>query len=115
MKHYALIFRSTRTLTPKEVEQRQLEIATWVKRVTDMEITLDPRALGETVANLSADGNNIVSRTGPSDATLSNVVFFDSQSRDQAMNIARIHPGLHYGVTIELREWTSPRETAPKR
>jgi hypothetical protein len=36
-------------------------------------------------------------------------------SRDQALNIARIHPGLHYGVTVEVREWTSPRETAAKQ
>ena len=26
--------------------------------------------------------------------------------------IARIHPGLRYGVTVEVREWTSPRELA---
>jgi hypothetical protein len=24
------------------------------------------------------------------------------------MEVARIHPGLHYGVTVEVREWTSP-------
>ena len=115
MKHYALIFHSARTLTPEELEQRKIEIAAWVKRVTNMGITLDPRALGETAATFSAEGNTVVSRKGSSDSTLSNIVFFDSPSGDQAVNIARIHPGLHYGVAVEVREWTSPRVTATKR
>jgi hypothetical protein len=115
MKHYALIFHSTRTLTPEELKQRPVEIAAWVKRVTDMGIALDPRALGETAATFSAEGNEVVSREESSDPTLSTIVFFDSPSRDQAVNIARIHPGLHYGVSIEVREWTSPRETAVKQ
>jgi hypothetical protein len=115
MKHYALIFHTTRTLTPEELEQRKLEIAAWVKRVTDMGITLDPRALGETAANFSAEGNEIVSHTGASDPTFRNLVFFDSSSRDHAVDIARTHPGLRYGATIEVREWTSPRETTAKQ
>jgi hypothetical protein len=114
MKHYALLFHPTRTLTPEELNHRAVEIPAWVKQVTDMGITLDPRALGETVANFAPEGSEIVSRKGSSDPTLSNLVFFDSASRDQAVNIARIHPGLHYGVTVELREWTSPRVTATK-
>jgi hypothetical protein len=40
---------------------------------------------------------------------LATIVFFDTGDRDQAVNIARIHPGLHYGVTVEVREWISPR------
>ncbi|MDT7813491.1 MAG: hypothetical protein QOJ42_3407, partial [Acidobacteriaceae bacterium] len=44
MKHYALLFHtnSNRTLTPKEQNQRLVEIAAWAKEVTDMGITLDP-------------------------------------------------------------------------
>jgi hypothetical protein len=115
MKHYALIFHITRTLTPEELEQRPLEIAAWVKRVTETGITLDPRALGDTAGTFSAEGGEIVSRKGSSDPTFRNIVFFDAPSRDQAVEIARIHPGLHYGATVEVREWTSPRETTAKQ
>jgi hypothetical protein len=115
MKHYALIFHATRTLTPQELEQRRLEIAAWAKRVTDMGIALDPRALGETAAAFSAEGNEIVSRKESSDPTLRNLVFFDSPNKEQAVDIARIHPGLRYGSTVEVREWTSPRETTAKQ
>ena len=114
MKHYALVFRATRALTPQELKQRAVDIPAWVKRVGDMGITLDPRNFGETAANFSAEGSEVASREGSSDPSLGTIVFFDSPSRDQAVNIARIHPGLHYGVTVEVREWTSPRETAAK-
>jgi hypothetical protein len=116
MKHYALLFHtnSNRPLTPKEQERRRVEIAAWAKQVTDMGIKLDPRALGETAANLSVEGGKIVSHDGSSDPAFRNFVFFDSASRDQAVNIARIHPGLHYGSTVEVREWTDPRQAAAK-
>jgi hypothetical protein len=116
MKHYALLFHtnSNRTLTPQEQEQRQAEIAAWAKRVTNMGIQLDPRALEETVANFSAEGEKIIAHEGSSDPTLSNLVFFDAPSKQQAVSIARIHPGLRFGSTVEVREWTDPRQAAPK-
>ena len=40
---------------------------------------------------------------------LANIVFFDAPSKEEALEIARIHPGLHYGVTVEVREWDRPR------
>jgi len=114
MKHYALIFHtSNRTLTPEERKQRQVEISAWAKRVTDMGITLDPRALGETAANLSGEGDKIVSHDGSGDSTF--LVFVDSQNRDQAVDVARTHPGLHYGTSVEVREWTDPRVAVAKR
>ena len=114
MKHYALLFHTSRTLTPEEVAQRKIEIAAWVEKVTRMGITLDPRALGETEATFSAEGSKVISRNSSTDPTLSNLVFFDSPTKDEAIEVARIHPGLHYGVTVDVREWTSPRQTAAK-
>jgi hypothetical protein len=116
MKHYALLFHTNtnRTLSPHEQQQRQAEIAAWAKQVTAMGIILDPRALGETAANLSLQGDKIVSSDESTDPTFRNLVFFDSPSRDQAVNIARLHPGLHYGSTVEVREWTDPRQSAPR-
>src|SRR6266702_5642851 len=115
MKHYALIFRATRTLTPEELKQRAVEIPAWVKRVEDMGVTLDPRNFGETAASFSVAESEVVSHEGSSNPTFVTIVFFDASSKEQAVEIARIHPGLHYGVTVEVREWTSPRETAVTR
>ena len=109
MKHYALIFHSTRTLTPEEQKQRPVDIAGWVKKVTDIGITLDPRNLGDTLAAFAMDDSKGVSHSGSSGPKPAIIVFFDSASSEQAVEIARIHPGLHYGATVEVREWTSPR------
>jgi hypothetical protein len=113
MKHYGLFFRASRTLTPEELKQRAIDIQLWVKRVTEMGITLDPRGLGE-ATRFSAEGNTVVSHEGAMDPALTTIVFFDSASSEQAAEIARIHPGLRYGVSVELREWSAPRPIAAR-
>ena len=112
MKHYALIFQPTRTVTSEEQKQRGVDIAAWVKKVTDMGIPLDPRNLGDTLAAFALEDSRVVSRNGSSGPKPATIVFFDSPSSEQAVDIARIHPGLRYGVTVEVREWISPRELA---
>jgi len=115
MKHYAMIFYATRTLTPEELQQRKVEIAAWAKDVEAMGISLDPRSFGLPTASLSAQGGEVISHEDSGGSTFSNIVFFDSPSEAQAVGIAKAHPGLHYGATVVVREWTSPRETAPAR
>jgi hypothetical protein len=112
MKHYALIFQPTRTVTSEEQKQRGADIAAWVKQVTDMGISLDPRNFADTLATFALEDSQVVSRSRSSGPKPATIVFFDSPSGEQAVEIARIHPGLRYGVTVEVREWTSPRELA---
>ena len=112
MKHYALIFQPTRTVTSEEQKQRGVDIAAWVKKVTDMGITLDPRNFTDTLATFALEDSQVVSRNGSSGPKPATIVFFDSPSSVKAVDIARIHPGSHYGVTVEVREWISPRELA---
>lgn len=111
MNHYALIFHATRRLTPEDRERILPDIRVWVKRVTEMGITLDPRALGEAETHLSLEGDKVVSYDEEMGRTpITFIIFFDSESREKAMEIARIHPALHYGTTIELRDWRSGRQ-----
>ena len=113
MHHYVLIFRPTRALTADELKQRAVEIQGWVKRVGGMGITLDPKALRPSAVRLSQQNGSVVTQEGPADPTLTNLVFFDAADQDEAMEVARIHPGLHYGVNVEVREWTSPAANPP--
>jgi hypothetical protein len=112
MKHYALIFYPSRTLTPEELKQRQMEIVEWAKDVTSMGIDLDPRAFGLPLARLAPPGGVVVSANEGAGVAFTNIVFFNSGSEDQAMRVAKTHPGLRYGTTIEVREWTPPRAAA---
>jgi hypothetical protein len=109
VKHYALVFYASRALTPEELKQRQIEILEWAKDVTSMGINLDPRAFAAPLARLFPSGGEAVSDKERTGATFSNIVFFDSASEEQALRVAQTHPGLRYGTTIEVREWTSPR------
>jgi hypothetical protein len=109
MKHYCLIFHTSRTLTPEELKQRRADITAWVKQVEEMGVTLDPRAFGETAAMFSREGGSVVSRQASSDPALTNLVFFDCEDPEKAVKIGRAHPGLHYGAAVEVREWSSPR------
>ena len=107
VQHYVLLFRATRPVTPEEQPHRIADIAAWVKQVTDMGITLNPHTLGDTVAAYTSKDNQPVAHAGAIDPTLANLVFFDS-TEDQAAEIARLHPAPHYGVTLELRKWSTP-------
>jgi hypothetical protein len=110
-----MIFRSTRLLTTEEQRQKDAEIKAWAKRVRDMGVTLDPRILGTTDAYLQADGDHVVSRSAEDSSSLGAIIFFDTASTEQAVEVARSHPGLRYGVTIELREWQTPPIPGAKR
>lgn len=109
MTHYALIFHTSRALSPEEIKQRGTDISEWVKKVTEMGVELDPRALGQSLLIRPAQNGTGSSPEGSSDPHLSNLVFFDSSDREQALTIAKLHPSVKYGVSLELREWTSPR------
>lgn len=106
MQHYALLFRTTRALTPEEQQHRAADIAAWIKQVSEMGITLSPHTLEKPILAIPANGSD---PSIASDPALSNIVLFDAATRDQAIQVARLHPAPRYGVSVELREWTAPR------
>lgn len=108
MRHYVMIFRTTRPFTAEEQQTRVRDIQHWAAQVTSMGFQLDPRNLGETVANLAQVDGATVSHTNPTDRSFVTLVYFDAPDNSKALEIARIHPGPRYGVTLELREWSAP-------
>lgn len=69
---------------------------------------IDPKALSPSATRLSQQNGSVVKQEGSADPTLTNLVFFDAAGEEQAIEVARIHPGLRYGVNVEVREWTFP-------
>jgi hypothetical protein len=108
MHHYVMIFRTTRPFTAEEQQTRARDIQQWVAQITTMGIHLDPRNLGDTIANLSQADGSAISHNDPTDRGLVTLVYFDAPDEAKALAVARIHPGLRYGVTLELREWSTP-------
>jgi hypothetical protein len=115
MKHYSMIFYASHALTPEELKQRQVEIGKWAQDVTALGIHLDPRSFGTPIGQFSFSEDGVIdSRNGGTGAAFSNIVFLDSESEEQVLHVAKIHPGVNYGARVEVREWTSPVQTATK-
>lgn len=113
MKHFVMIFRTTRPFTPEELQRRGPEIQAWVHRVQQMGITLDPRNLDEVVTVISPNAGETVSSNQSKDPSLATIVYFDASSEKEALEVAKTHPAPHYGVIVELREWSAPRPLMP--
>jgi len=108
MNRYMMLFRGTRALTESELEQRGIAIQEWVAMVRQRGITLDPRILDQTVGTYAQKNGAVTSEATSNDAAITAVVSFDAVDDEAAEEISKAHPGLHYGVVIELRRWLPP-------
>ena len=103
MKHFVFVFRQNPTikLSVAEQEHRTEEVRAWaLKQISDGR-KLEPRILtpeSHKVGQAVADGEESVIALN----------FIEAKDSAEAVRIAETHPGLHYGVSIEVREWTSP-------
>lgn len=114
LKHYVMIFRATRTLSPEEQQRRAGDLRQWIQQVKAMTIHVEPRNLGAFAEQLSLEGTSVVSRQGAGDSSIVTLVFFDAPNDEQAMEVARLHPGPRYGVKLELRDWAPPQVSLAK-
>jgi len=97
MKHFVLLFRQGPSpLSEADLKARADAIVTWAERQNDAGHNLDPRSLGDERATAA--------EAGP----LSSILFLDARNFAEALTIARSHPALRYGSTVEVRSWSPP-------
>jgi hypothetical protein len=108
MNRYMMLFRGTRALAESELEQRAIAIQNWVAVVRQKGINLDPRNLDQVVGTYTLKDGAAASEAASKDPALTTIVSFDAADDETAREIAEAHPGLHYGVILELRRWVSP-------
>ena len=65
---------------------------------------LEPRILGDESYRLGEDAHN-----KGDDGTVVALNFIEATDISEAVSIAKTHPGLRYGVRIEVRSWMDPR------
>jgi len=105
MQQFVFLFRpGTRKLSPEEITRRGAEIRAWAIEWTNKGYKFDPRALGQETYRITAEGESNV----PEDKPVSNLLFLEAGSFDEAVKIAKTHPGARYGTEIEVRAWTRP-------
>jgi len=102
MKHFALLYREgARPLSPVEQKRRAEEVRAWAVRTNKQGHQLDSRIFQK-------DGHTLARARSGKNAPVIAVTFLDARDLEEAVRIAQTHPGLQYGVTIEVREWTAP-------
>jgi hypothetical protein len=106
MKQYVLIFRQgSRKLSPEERSQLSLEIRAWAKQRIQQGYSFDPRALSQESCWITPDNAEKGERP------VTNLLFFAAKDFDEAVRIAKTHPGARYGTEIEVRAWAPPNLT----
>jgi hypothetical protein len=101
---FVFIFRkSNRTLSEEEQKRRTEEVRAWALQEVKAH-DLEPRVLGDESLYL---GDSVKGSNG--EATVIALNFIKAEDFDEAVKIAKSHPGLRYGVSIEVRPWTDPR------
>jgi hypothetical protein len=104
-KSYVLIFcQGSRKLTAEEQRKRSEEVRVWALQQIQEGRDLDPRVL-EGEAKTLGDDTNKTSDHPPVIA----LNFIQARDFEEAIGIAKTHPGLRYGVSIEVRPWMDPR------
>ena len=104
-KSFVFIFRQGPTrLSDEEQKQRTEEVRGWAIEPIKHGRNLEPRILGDESYRLGEDARN-----KSDDGTVVALNFIEAIDISDAVDIANPHPGLRYGVRIEVRSWMDPR------
>ncbi|HET8948825.1 MAG TPA: hypothetical protein VFQ07_17735 [Candidatus Polarisedimenticolia bacterium] len=118
MKHFVLLFRQGPVPLPEaEQKVRADAIVAWDERQDDSGHQVEDRTLRDVRAWIGSDlapasgsaGSGLAPASGPADdGALSSILFFEARDMAEAVEIARSHPALRYGATVEVRAWSPP-------
>jgi len=108
MKSFVILFRQGhRQLTETELKSRTEETRAWARQQNDAGHKLDPHILAPEGQWIGPDGTG-----GPVPATdagtVTALLFFEARDLAQAVEVARAHPAVRYGASVEVRPWAPP-------
>lgn len=107
MKPFVFIFRQgNRVLSDEELKQRTEEARAWALSRLAEGRKLEPRIMAPEYCHVSAEGESHAPQG--IDSPPAAMLFLEAGNHTEAIAIAKTHPGLRYGASIEVRAWTSP-------
>jgi hypothetical protein len=114
MKSFVFIFRQTgQQLTQDQMTHRAAEVRDWAIHLRSEGHTMAPHLLGEQHYIAAPEGvDGRAAAAGSGDSIIA-ILLIDFPSFDDAKKAAESHPSRRYGVSIEVREATSPAFTPP--
>jgi hypothetical protein len=105
MTQFVFIFRKgSRELSPEEVNRRDGEIKAWAGVLNKEGHKLDPRALSQEIERITTQGEGGTN----GERLVTNLLFLEASDFDEAVKLAKTHPGTRYGGDIEVRAWAAP-------
>lgn len=112
MKQFVLIFRQGNAgqVSKEEQAKRHEEILAWARKWIAEGYSFDPRRLGEEAYWIAPDGEGDDS----GEKSVVNLLFLTAKDFDDAVRVAKTHPGVHFGTHIEVRAWTAPAPLAAR-
>ena len=109
MKEFAFIFRQTTfPMTAEQQKQRAEEVRLWAVRLRDEGHKMNPHLLGAESSFVSPTEAPAGDDHQPGGDPIVALLLIDFPSFEEAKKAAQSHPGLRYGVTIEIREASAP-------
>lgn len=114
MKQFVLLFRESRELSATERKQAGEKVMAWAARQIAEHRQLDARILGDDSYFVPPHGETSAGQT-ESAGRIVVAVFLQAADLNEAVKIAKAHPGLDYGVSIEVRPWAQPTGGPPVR
>jgi len=102
---FVFIFRKgVRKLSEDEQKRRTEEVRAWALQQIADHRGLEPRVLDDESVRVGDNPAN-----GINDGLVIALNFIEAKDFNEAVAIAKTHPGLRYGVSIEVRPWSDPR------
>lgn len=109
---FVLIFRKSHKRFTEAEQKRGIEEGrAWGARLLSEDRTLEVRQLGKEDHHIGPDGES--SRSSVGEWPITAAVFFEASDFTEGVKIAETHPGVHYGMSIEVRPWTPPPAWPP--
>jgi len=112
MKSFVFLFRQgPRQLTEAELKRRADEVRAWALEQNSNGHKLDPRILDAQLYRLGPDGDAAPVEAS-SERPITAILFVAAHDFADATRIAKSHPGLRYGASVEVRGWGPPTQPA---
>jgi hypothetical protein len=114
MKHFVLIFRQgTRVLSEEEQKQRAEEIKAWAAHAIAEGWKPEPHSLAKESYRVAPEGESAQAQANGEGSIIA-ILFIEARDFNDAVTIAKGHPGTRYGSSIEVRGWTAPTLGLPQ-
>ena len=109
MKPFVFIFRQSKhPMTQEQQKRRTEEVRAWAIQLRDAGHALEPHMLGEERFFEAAAGSDGSGATAGGGDPVTAILIAGFQRFEEATKAAQTHPGLRYGVSVEVREAFPP-------